>query len=59
MCLKKNLANHHQNVIQLKTFQKTFIQFNVHFWKKSIFNMYGIEGTLRIKLKKFPFGKNQ
>jgi hypothetical protein len=38
MCLKKIPANHHQNVIQFNKIQKTFIQINVHFWKKNIFN---------------------
>ncbi len=38
-----NPANHHQNVIQFNKIHKKFIQINVHFWKKSTFNMYGIE----------------
>ncbi len=38
MCLKKNSANHHQNVIQLNKIQKNIIQINVHVGKIYFFN---------------------
>ncbi len=38
MLEKTILANHHQNVIQFNKIQKNFIQINVLFWKKNIFN---------------------
>jgi hypothetical protein len=59
MWLKFFIANHHQNVIQFNKIQKTFIQINLHFWKKNIFNHYVIESTLIIKLNSFHLDKYQ
>jgi hypothetical protein len=39
MCLKKTIpTNHHQSVIQFNKIHIIFIQINVYFWKKNIFN---------------------
>ncbi len=54
---KTILPNHHQNVIQFNKIEKTFIQINVHFWKKKIFIHVCPWKYFKNQLKIFPFGK--
>jgi len=57
MCLKKDPSNHHWNVIEFNKIQKTFIQINVYFWKKYIFNHVCYWKYFKNQFNFFPFGQ--
>jgi hypothetical protein len=52
---KKFPTNHDRNVIQFNKIQTTFIQINLYFWKKNIFNHLCDWKYLKNQLKFFPF----
>jgi len=57
-CARKKIPmNHHWNVIQFEKNQKIFIQINVYFWKKNIFNCVCHWDYFKNQFLKFPFGK--